>query len=143
MAPKRPTAEQREDKKILIEIITDIRSQLQVIVFDRRELFRVEFRKYFPGPWRETEGLLNRAVDDLERDNFDWTYIEGAGLVRDPLKFKRDMLTEAIKQGVVARTLKIINSILGSLTGAFPFLEAAKEYKDLVEAALAVQNRWK
>jgi hypothetical protein len=31
---------------------------------------------------------------------------------------------------------------VGSLTGVFPFLEAVKEYKDLVEAAIAIQNRW-
>jgi hypothetical protein len=53
------------------------------------------------------------------------------------------MLTAAIKQGVVARTLKIINSILGSMLAGLPVLEPVKEYKELVEAALAVQNRWK
>ena len=68
--------------------------------------------------------------------------MEGAGLVRDSLQFKRNMLTEAIKEKVFARLLKIINSILGSLSTVFPFLEAVKEYKEHVEAAIAVQNRW-
>jgi hypothetical protein len=89
------------------------------------------------------ETRLSQAVTELEKDNVNWEYVEGAGLVRDSLQFKRNMLTEAIKQGVVARTLKIINSILGSLSGVFPFLEAVKEYKEHVEAAIAVQNRWK
>lgn len=62
--------------------------------------------------------------------------------MRDSLRFKRDMLTQAIKQGVVSRALKIINSILGSLSKVFPFLEAVKEYKEHVEAAISVQNRW-
>jgi hypothetical protein len=52
------------------------------------------------------------------------------------------MLTETIKEGVVGRLLKIINSILGSLSTVFPFLEAVKEYKEHLEAAIAVQNRW-
>lgn len=42
--------------------------------------------------------------------------------MRDSLQFKRDMLNQAIKQGVVSRTLKIINSILGSLSKVFPSL---------------------
>ena len=52
------------------------------------------------------------------------------------------MFTQAIKQGVVSRTLKIINSLLGSLSTVFPFLEAVKEDKEHVEAAISVQNRW-
>jgi len=51
----------------------------------------------------------------LERDDFNWEYVENAGLVRDSLQFKRNMLSEMIKEGVVARLVKIINSILGSL----------------------------
>jgi hypothetical protein len=134
--------QQVRDKAVLITIIVDIREQLKTIVFERKRLFRTEFRDYFPGPWEEVDGLLSRATNALERDDFNWEYVEGAGLVRDSLKFKRNMLTAAIKQGVVARTLKIINSILGSLATVFPFLEAVKEYKEHVEAAIAVQNRW-
>lgn len=142
MADNTLAAERDHDKKILITIVTDIRAQLEIIVFQRRDLFRKEFRPHFPGPWRDVEGRLTRAVDALEHDNFDWKYVEGAGLVRDSLQFKRDMLTEAIKEKVFARLLKIVNSILGSLSTVFPFLEAVKEYKEHVEAAIAVQNRW-
>jgi hypothetical protein len=143
MADDKLAAEREHDKRILITIVTDIGSQLKIIVFERQQLFRTEYRAYFPGPWRDVEARLSRAVNDLEHDNFNWDYVERAGLVRDSLRFKRNMLTAGIKQGVVARVLKIINSILGSLSGAFPFLEAVKEYKDHVEAAIAIQNRWK
>ena|ERR1700687_4967753 len=143
MADDKLAAEREHDKRILITIVTDIGNQLKTIVFERPQLFRTEFRLYFPGPWRDVEARLSQAVTDLERDNFKWEYVEGAGLVRDSLQFKRSMLTQAIKQGVVARVLKIINSILGSLTSVFPFLEAVKEYKEHVEAAIAVQNRWR
>jgi hypothetical protein len=115
---------------------------LRVIVFRRRDLFRSEFREYFPGPWNDIEGRLSRAESALEQPDLNWEYLEGVGLVRDSLQFKRSMLTQAIKQGVVSRLLKIINSILGSLAKVFPFLEAVKEYKEHIEAAISVQNRW-
>jgi hypothetical protein len=143
MADIKSPPEREHDKRILIGIVTDIGDQLRIIVFERQDLFRTEFRPFFPGPWRDVEARLSRAVHDLEHDNFNWDYVEGAGLVRDGLQFKRSMLTAAIKQGVAARVLKIINSILGSLTGVFPFLEAVKEYKEHVEAAIAIQNRWR
>lgn len=134
--------QQEHDKRILISIVIDIREQLRIIVFERRELFRAEYRALFPGPWQDVEGRLAKAVHNLENDDFDWEYVEGAGLVRDSLQFKRGMLTEAMNQGVVGRLLKIVNSILGSLASVFPFLEAVKEYKEQVEAAVAIQNRW-
>ena len=134
--------ERQHDKRVLIGMVRDIRDQLRTIVFERSHLFRAEFRPFFPGPWKDVEERLHRAEGLLEKEDFNWEYIEGAGLVRDSLQFKRNMLSEAIKQGVVARLLKIVNSILGSLTSVFPFLEAVKEYKEHAEAAIAIQNRW-
>ena len=135
------TPEQVHDKRILISIVIDIREQLRIIVFQRQDLFRAEFRPYFPGPWHDVEARLGRAVNALETDDFNWEYVEGEGLVRDSLEFKRNMLTEAIRERVISRILKIINSLLGSLTRVFPFLGAVKEYKELVEAAVAIQKR--
>jgi hypothetical protein len=120
MADNRPTDEREQDRRILVTIIVDIREQLRFIVFKRRDLFRKEFRQYFPGPWNEIQARLLRAEHALQQPYFDWEYVEGAGLVRDSLQFKRNMLTQAIKQGVISRTLKIINSILGSLAKALP-----------------------
>lgn len=131
-----------QDRRILISIVDDIGGQLEIIVFQKRGIFRDEYQQYFPGPWRDVHARLARARTALEKDDFNWEYVEGAGLVRDSLRFKRDMFTQAIKQGVVSRTLKMINSLLGSLSKVFPFLEAVKEYKEHVEAAISVQNRW-
>jgi len=142
MADNQLAQQRSHDKAILISIVNDIAVQLKIIVFEKRDLFRIEYRPYFPGPWNDVEDRLRRAATDLAQDHFDWQYVEGVGLVRDSLQFKRNMLTEAIKQGVVARLLKIVNSILGSLTSVFPFLEAVKEYKEHMEAAIAIQNRW-
>ena len=143
MADNRPTDEREHDQRILVAMIVDIREQLRFIVFERRDLFRNEFRQYFSGPWNDIQTRLLRAEHALEQPDFNWEYLEGAGLVRDSLQFKRNMLTQAIKQGVISRTLKIINSILGSLAKALPVLEAVKEYKEHIEAAISTQNRWK
>lgn len=143
MADNRPPDEREKDRRILISVIVDIRDQLRFIVFERRDLFRTEYRQYFPGPWNDVEGRLNRAANTLEAQQPDlhWEYLEGVGLVRDSLQFKRDMLTQA-KKGPISRLLKVINSILGSLAKVFGFLEAVKEYKEMIEAAISVQNRW-
>ena len=96
--------------------------------------FHIEANDYF--------GTLATVLDLVRQDLARRGYNPHAGLVRDSLQFKRNMLTETIKEGVVGRLLKIINSILGSLSSVFPFLEAVKEYKEHVESAIAVQNRW-
>src|SRR2546427_6573139 len=95
------TIEQEHDKRILITILTDIGNQLRIIVFERRDLFRKEFQPYFPGPWPDVEQRLARATNSLENNDFNWEYLEGVGLVRDSLQFKRNMLSEAIKERVV------------------------------------------
>ena len=56
MADNTVATEREHDKRVLITIVTDIRSQLEIIVFQRRDLFRKEFQPYFPGPWRDVEG---------------------------------------------------------------------------------------
>jgi hypothetical protein len=142
MADDRLAREREHDKEILIAIVKDIGEQLEIIVFKRKDLFRKEFRHLFPGPWDDVKERIAKAIHALEHDNFNWEYVEGAGLVRDSLQFKRNMLTAAIGEGVVGRILKVINSILGSLSGALPILEGVKEYKEHVEAAVAIQNRW-
>lgn len=88
MADDKLAAERARDKRTLIAIIQDIGDQLRIIVFDRKKLFRSEYRRYFPGPWEDVQGRLNRASHELEAmqpDDLPWEYIEGAGLVRDSL----------------------------------------------------------
>jgi hypothetical protein len=78
MADNALAIEREHDKRILITIVTDIRTQLEIIVFRRRDLFRKEFQPHFPGPWRDVEGRLTLAVNSLERDDFNWEYVENA-----------------------------------------------------------------
>ena len=50
MADDKLGSERRHDALILVTIIQDIREQLRIIIFKRKDLFRGEYRKYFPGP---------------------------------------------------------------------------------------------
>src|SRR5690242_11891325 len=93
MADNRPTDEREHDQRILVAMIVDIREQLWFIVFERRDLFRNEFRQYFSGPWNDIQTRLLRAEHALEQPDFNWEYLEGAGLVRDSLQFKRNMFS--------------------------------------------------
>jgi hypothetical protein len=56
-----------------------------LIIFNMRPTAGPSSVNYSPGPWRDLEARLSRAVSDLEGDNFNWKYVEGAGLVRDSL----------------------------------------------------------
>lgn len=51
----------RQDKRILISIVDDIGRQLEIIVFQKKGIFRAEYQQYFPGPWRDVEERLSRA----------------------------------------------------------------------------------
>lgn len=131
-----------QDKKELIEILTTIEHRLDFIVSkamaDRHAQrgFRKEFMEFFPGPWGEVEHNFRLARSMIERDDVDWKYIEGLGMAGPTLRWKKRMLVESVRQGVVSRFFKVANSILGSLSKAVPPLEFVKEYKEMVEAAM-------
>jgi hypothetical protein len=132
----------KQDKKELIEILTTIEHRLHFIVSEAmagpptQRGFRKEFLELFPGPWGEVEHNFRLARAMIERGDFDWKYIEGLGMAGPTLRWKKRMLDETVRQGVVSRFFKVANSILGSLSKAVPPLEFVKEYKEMVEAAM-------
>lgn len=123
---------------MLIECLDIIEKQLHQIVFDLQDRFRQESRENFPGPWPEVERRFKIARRQIESDEIDWHYVEGVGLTRSVLIWKRNLLKKAPKTGVLRRFLDIANSILGSLSGGLPVVEFIKEYKDMVEACLKI-----
>jgi len=132
---------QTEDKKILIEMLVTIEKRLHVIVFETvegetgRSRFRKEFVRMLPGPWKEVESAFLSARNTIERDDFNWGYVEGIGMTGDMLRWKKRMLDESVREGTVGRFLKFANAILGSLAKVIPPLEVVKEYKECVEGA--------
>src|SRR4051794_2957043 len=104
---------------MLTECLIIIETQLQIIV-GRKELFRKEFLQYLPGPWQEVERHFAGARKRIENDDIDWQYVEGVGLLGNNLAWKRDILKEAAKEGIMGRFLKLANTFLGSLSGGVP-----------------------
>ena len=133
---------QAEDKKILIEMLVTIEKRLHVIVFEAvegaagRSRFRAEFVGMLPGPWREVEHAFLSARNMIEKEEFNWEYVEGIGMTGNMLRWKKAMLDESVREGTVGRFLKFANAILGSLSKVIPPLEIVKEYKECVEGAM-------
>ena len=139
--------ENREnDKKILVEILINIEGRLSFIVHHRPNVpgkpqFRREFMEFFPGPWDQVAAHFKLSRAMIERGDINWEYVEGIGMTGRMLEWKKRFFDETLKQGVNSRFFDIANSILGSLSKAIPPLEAVKEYKEHVEAAMKYPHR--
>jgi hypothetical protein len=130
-----------KDKKILLEILINIEGRLRLIVHQRLDepgipQFRREFVEFFPGPWNEVVAHFSRSRQMIESDEVNWEYIEGIGMTGRMLEWKKRFFDETLRQGVASRFFDVANSILGSLSKVIPPLEAVKEYKEHVEAAM-------
>jgi hypothetical protein len=132
----------KEEKRILIGILDAIEKQLHVIVFEPTRgvhgvrFFRREFAAMLVEPWQQVQLHFRRSREMIEMDEFDWEYLEGVGMTGSWLRWKKRFLDETIRQRGRRRFFKVANSILGSLAKAIPPLEAVKEYKEHVEAAI-------
>jgi hypothetical protein len=133
-------AEKKEDMKALVNLLTLIEQQLKILVHERQNLFRKEFRQYLPGPWADVERHFAEARRLIENDQLKWEYVEGAGLTGNTLLWKQNILKESVRQKVFGRFLKVANGLLGSLLQGLPIVEFIKEYKDFVEGCLKMRS---
>jgi hypothetical protein len=62
--------------------------------------------------------------------------LEAAGLTGLPLRIKALLLLFDVSRGRIKRIINRINSLLGSLSTAFPPAEIIKEFKDQTEASM-------
>src|SRR5262245_14165874 len=140
----------RQDVEKLTRLIDAIRRFLLWLVFESGVLpdaLRPQFREVFPIVEKRlfrAAGQLKNA-DDTESDT--WRRLDDAGLRGAPLDLKLAIWNHAVAQtreprhhGVLGRWLKpvltIANSILGSLSSVFPFLDLVTEYKEGAEAVI-------
>lgn len=130
--------ERKSDRLNLIACLDLVELQLHRIVFEQKDRFRNEFVEDFPGPWDEVKRRFEAAREQIRSDELDWRYVEGVGLTKSHLLWKRKLLEKAGRLGVLRRFLSMANSFLGSLVGALPVLEFVKEYKEMVEASLKI-----
>jgi len=162
------TEREREDLKLLQSLILAIRRFLSWVVLDSRAIPE-DMRTAFNAVLWVAIARLENAVMALgqinDTDSDSWKKLDDAGLIGEALRLKGDLwklvTTGASAQlspsarssrvptgrvkGFLDRVLepvfKLINSILGSLAGAFPPLELVKEYKDGVELAVEFQDQ--
>lgn len=134
------TEAQAQDIRLLIEMLVTIENRLNIIVFGHdgqlgSQRFRKEFRQTLTEPWPQVEHAFRTARNMIEREEFNWEYVEGVGMTGNWLRWKKRLLDESVKEGTVGRFLKFANAILGSLAKVIPPLEIVKEYKECVEGA--------
>ena len=138
--------DREKDRKILLEILINIEGRLNLIVHQGLDTpgspqFRREFIEFFPGPWDQVTAHFNRSRQMIEKDEVNWEYVEELGMTGRMLEWKKRFFDETLKQNVASRFFDVSNSILGSLSKAIPPLEAVKEYKEHVEAAMKYPHR--
>ena len=133
-----PTQPPIDELSTLIELVDRIERLLDRIVHDPT-LFRAEVRHLLPGPWEEIKSLFEKGRQALRKT--DWGYIEGVGLTRSGLWWKRDLLETDAKHGKLGAIVHRIDSLLGSLAKVIPVFEPILEYKEQVEASIEDLNR--
>jgi len=135
-----------KDKKALLEILINMEGKLSLIVHQMPNepgmpQFRREFIEFFPGPWDQVAAHFTLSRTMIEKDEINWEYVEGIGMTGKMLEWKKRFFDETLRQNATTRFLEVSNSILGSLSNAIPPLEAVKEYKEIVEAAMRYPRR--
>lgn len=126
----------KEDTKTLVEILVFVAQLLERLV---KELPGDE-QHSFVGAWQEVEFGLRRIIEQIDRIDSEqsmlWRILQERGLTGSQLALKRERLDKARrkaeKTGIWGRVLKLINSILGSLS-VIPGIDPVKEFKEMVE----------
>jgi hypothetical protein len=142
------------DLNRLIEILLIILHVLRQLVTNRenREILVPESQEVLSTGWSEIEALLQRAIGLLREGIVNWEALQTAGLAGDMLAMKHALFMQSaapfrasnilIRGGSLGRRddldrfMDKTNTIVGSLSKVFPFLEAVGEYKEMVHASM-------
>lgn len=147
------------DRELLVWILVTIENELYRFVHGREKFFAGSWRRDFQAVWPTIVSCFDTAHAELEKPSEALgRQLALAGLSGDMLSLKAErlasytnVLREALgeqsitnprprRRGVIAKIRDLVfgamNSILGSLSKAFPVLEAVKEYKEHVELSV-------
>jgi hypothetical protein len=136
------------DRRELIRILQRLRATLAELV-ESPEYLPEGLRRSYAVAWAELEerghieqaivGLRGPAVDDL---------LAVHGLVGPQRVAKSTSVREAVRErqrrrgwGPLKALLNYLNSILGSLTAVFPWLNTVKEFKEITEASAELASQ--
>ena len=158
------TTQDRRDLRLLIHLLQAISRILRWLVTESNLVSQDLRREFLEVHRSAVSPRLASAVDTLERlkdsERGEWVRLRDAGLTGAPLRLKvrvwRSVVSAFAAQNasvprkpappgflgrVLQPLLKVMNSILGSFTAAFPLLELVKEYKDGVEVVVEEHHR--
>jgi len=151
------TQDDQRDKDTLQRLLRAISAFLSWLVSDSGfvpEDIRDAFRDILPIVQERLSTAAGEfaAIDDTEDET--WQRLDDAGMIGRPLRLKVEIWNRTVAAvsappspatGFVGRALrpltKLVNSVLGSLTAAFPPLELVKEYKDGIEVVVQEQHQ--
>lgn len=123
-----------KEHQLIHDMLEMIEEEINTIVTDRRHLLRNDMRRFFPGPWEINRQRLidaRSSVHFLRRGP-----IEDYGFTLDEARWKKSLLEHERDVGNHKGFLARANIVMGSLSHVIPALEAVKEYKEQVEAAM-------
>ena len=143
--PDRESAEERESRLLLIRFL-----EISDGILDRfldellHEMTRQQMRTIdihlhnLRTIWRSARASLKGVIESI-RVGLSRTRREALaqiGMFGEALRAKFDLLSFDIREGVISRVLKRLNSMFSSLTKVFPTLHVVKELKDHAEATM-------
>jgi hypothetical protein len=125
------------DKRDLLQIVDFFESLFKVLVeqvLDRR----AQFRRVLNSDILPRLQRLRSSLQSIKTDNDEnWKKLHEHGLDGESLRLKYDELEDAAHKGLLGKTLRLSNVVLGSLADVFDFLKAVREFKDVLEQKLS------
>jgi hypothetical protein len=126
-----------EGRGALIQFLKDLTALLKFLVENR---IPAESQDLFLECLTDATARVNAVITELDQVQTEGhpTYVklQNAGLTGKSLRLKLREFYRLIKTSPVEAVLKMANTILGSLTEAFPPLELVQEFKETVETRL-------
>ncbi len=130
------------DRRELIRVLRRLQVTLAELV-ESPEYLPANLRPSYAAAWAELEetGHIEQAIIGLHGPAVDGL-LAVHGLVGPQRVAKTESIDEAVRErerrggwGPLKALIKYLDSILGSLSGVFPWLDAVKEFKEITESS--------
>jgi hypothetical protein len=124
------------DKQDLLQIVSFFESLFKVLV-ERVPDRRAQFRRVLHADIVPRLEKLRKNLKSIKGVNDqNWKQLHEHGLDGEPLRLKFDEMEDAVHKGLLGKTFRLTNVVLGSFAEVFVFLRPVKEYKEVLEQKL-------
>ena len=125
------------DKEDLLHIVSFFESLFKVLV-ERVPDRRAQFRRVLNADILPRFQRLRSDLQSIKTaKDQKWQELREHGLDGEPLRLKFDEMEDAAHKGLLGKTFRLSNVVLGSFAEVFGFLKPVKEYKDVLEQKLS------